>query len=451
METLVNPYYEKGKRLMARKVLYLSQFCRLVYLEQANSFWSARYDQPYTSIYGIEPPYEKLKDRYGVTLATLSQTQFLMNWLRSYVLKANEYETNAFIHLKTLETLLAQARKNEEFTILSKVGAADVERAVLCLKIIEMRTEPGHEKTIADLKDTLAELRRIQNAYKYLRDGFQIPDPSRAIDEALRLEDDVNEKKGILENLEEDRKAHQADPGKAWELMGPPPDLKEIQEAQKDLEAAKIEYSEAEDRAQKLYDEGETKKELLEESFKKLTKYILFLRASRVVIEAVAQSFEASAEAWLMKPERLKELEDGARKVLKEITLFATRIEGGRRQTLEEAQEEAQAFENMEGGPDRLALWDKIRKGNYFYYDLPEIGKYWVRESPFIEGEDAMSLWETKNFWRPKALELKRAIERTFKESPDITRIKKGYKTFMESQSDLECIYKLCGISEEEG
>ena len=449
METLENPYYEQGKKLMGRKTLNLDQLSRLIYLDQANSFWAVRYDQPYRRLFGIEPPYEKFQERDERSLNAVSLVQMLMNWLRSYVLKANEYETNAFIHLKTIETLLAQARKNEEFTILSKVGAADVKTARESLRSLEAKT-PEAEKDLAKLKESLAELNLIQGAYKYLRDGFLIPDPSRAIDEALRLEDDVNEKKGILENLEEDRKAYQADPGKAWELMGPPPDLKEIQEAKEDLEAAKTERSEAEDRAQKLYDEGETKKELLEDTFNKLTDYILFLRGSRVVIEAIAKSFKSSAEAWLMKPDRLKELEDGARKVLKEITLFVTRIEGGKRQTLEEAQEEALAFENMEGGPERLALAEKMRKGNYFYFDLPEIGKYWVRESPDFEGEDAMSLWETKNFWRPKALELKRAIERTFNEqSREIVKLKNGFYDFIGSPSDMNFIMKFCGIAKE--
>ena len=44
MEALENPYFEPGRRLLYKKGLTAKQLARLLYLDQANSFWSALYD-----------------------------------------------------------------------------------------------------------------------------------------------------------------------------------------------------------------------------------------------------------------------------------------------------------------------------------------------------------------------------------------------------------------------
>ena len=101
---------------------------------------------------------------------------------------------------------------------------------------------------------------------------------------------------------------------------------------------------------------------LIEETFKQLTKYVLFLRGSRIVLNSIARVFKSTPDAWITRPERLKELETGVASILVEIELFTTRKIDGKRQTLEEAQAEQEAFEKMEGGPERLKLWEELRR-----------------------------------------------------------------------------------------
>lgn len=455
MEALVNPYTESWKRMFSRKELSYLQFGRLLYLNQASSFWSALYNQPYEKLFN-DAPYEKLKDRQEYAIKYLNQVQFLLNWLRSFAIMRAEFETNAFIHLKTLETLLAEARKNEAIVIYSKIGGAKLqelkETFTGILRGFGVTNKPkfvnhgfGIDETQfnGEAPETLGELQEkgnkafvslyeILTKYKELKDGFQIPDPLNAYNEAIRAGAEYMEKRQTLDK-------------------GAFVSKEAFQEALENEDIARQEFEGAKSKAERLEEEGANKRELVEETFRKLTTYVLFLRGSRLVIEAIAKNFNSSPDAWITKPDRMKELETGVAKILVELELFTTRKIEGKRQTLEEAQAEIEALEKMEGGPERLKLWQEISKakGNPVFDYLDD---FWIlggTASPEFEGPDIMNLWETRNFWRPKALKLKQALYKDFlAKKKELSRISNGYMDFINSQSDMDFISKFCGIDE---
>lgn len=430
MEALVNPYFEKGKRLMSRKNLGWDQFARLLYLDQANSFWCARYDQPFEKIYGKEPPYEKLTDRSEIALNEISMVDFFLNWLRSYVLKSEEYETNAFIHLMTLEALLVEARKNEDIVTYSRLGESLL--SSLWSRLGDSKGSLGEEWP--KIQETLSYLSTTLGAYKNLRDGFLIPDPQNAFQEA----DEAGEGYEALKQKRQNAK-----------------DPAEIEETMESEDLAQREFEALKDQAERLDREAEEKMELLERTFKSLTNYILFLRGSRVIIDAVGTRFNSTGEAWVMKADRLEDLEKRTREIINAIEIFTTRIIDDRRQTLEEAQEEKEAFDKMEGGPARIKLLEEMRAPQV----SPTITNIWLHYragsklvSSELETKDTKSLLETKAYWRGKAIKLKEALEKDFTGKNDtITRIKHGYLRFIKSRSDFDFINEFCGIKNLEG
>lgn len=455
MEALVNPYTESWKRLFSRKALSYLQFGRLLYLNQASSFWSALYSQPYEPLFN-EAPYNKLKDRSDFAINYLNRVQFILNWLRSFSIMRAEFETNAFIAVKTLETLLSEARKNESIVIYSKIGGAKLqelkESFTGILRGFGVTNKPkfrnhgfGIDETQfnGEAPETLGELQEkgnkafvslyaILTKYKELKDGFQIPDPSNAYQETEEAAAAYLEKCRSLDN-------------------GAFNSQEEFEEASENKDIAFQEYEAAKEKAEKLNEEGANKMELVEETFQKLTTYVLFLRGSRLVIEAIAKNFNSSPDAWITKPQKMKELETDVARILIELELFTTRKIDGKRQTLEEAQAEQEAFEKMEGGPERFKLWEELNKakGNPVFDYLED---FWIlggMASPEFEGPDIMGLWETRNFWRPKALKLKEALNKDFSsKKKELSKVMNGYCDFIRSQSDMDYISEFCGIDE---
>lgn len=455
MEALENPYFEPGRRLLAKRTLTAKQLARLLYLDQASSFWDALYNMDSPRLLE-NPPYDKLESRDAESLEYLNKVHYLLNWLRSFVIKRGAYETNAFIHLKTLETLLAEARKNEAIVIYSKIGGAKLQELKETFTgilrgfgvvnkpkfgnhgfgIDEAQFHGEASESLGALQEkgnkAFVSLWEILTKYKELKDGFQIPDPSNAFHEIEEAAAAYLEKCRILDN-------------------GAFNSQKEFEEASENKDIAFQEYETAKEKAEKLNEEGANKMELVEESFNKLTNYVLFLRGSRLVMAAIAKIFKSTPDAWITKPERMKELETGVAKILIELELFTTRKIDGKRQTLEEAQAEIDAFEKMEGGPERLKLWQEMSKakGNPVFDYLDD---FWIlggTASPEFEGPDIMGLWETRNFWRPLALKLKQALNKTWR-PVDILKAETHAKaiTFMYSQSDMDYICEFCGIKD---
>ncbi len=455
MEALENPYFEPGRRLLYKKGLTAKQLARLLYLDQANSFWSALYDVDSPTLLE-NPPYDLLEERDAHSLEYLNKVQFLLNWLRSFVIIRGQYETNAFIHLKNLENLLAESRKNERTVIYSKLGGQNLDKLkgafnailrkfgvvskppfanwLLFLDKEQFNGEPpeGLGELQATANNAFIALWEILNKYKDIKDGLQIPDPANAYHEAEEMKAEARKMEARL--LEVSFNSPEA-----------------FQAVSETADLARIASEDLKEKAERLEEEGANKMALIEETFKQLTKYVLFLRGSRIVLNSIARVFKSTPDAWITRPERLKELETGVASILVEIELFTTRKIDGKRQTLEEAQAEQEAFEKMEGGPERLKLWEELRtaKGNPVFDYLDDFWRLGGTASPEFEGPDVMSLWETRNFWRPLALKLKEALNKTWRPT-DILKADTHAKAinFMGSQSDMEYIFEFCGIKE---
>lgn len=426
MGTLVNPYYEPGKRLLAKKTLSAKHLARLLYMDQASSFWCALYDQDYPRLIDA-PPYDKLEDRDPGSIEYLNKASFLLNWLRSFVIKRGEYETNAFIHLKTLEALLVEARKNEDIVTYSRIG----EGLLFSLRSSLINNKANLGEEWPKIQETLAYLSTTLGAYKNLRDGFLLPDPGKAFEEADEAGEGYEAIRQKIRNAK---------------------NLEEIEDTMEDESIAFQEYEALKDRAEKIDQEAEDKMELLEETFSKLTKYILFLRGSRIVMGAIAKVFKSTPDAWVTKPEHLEDLEKRTRQIIDAIAGFTTRIKDGKRQTLEEAAEEKAAFDKMEGGPERIKLLEEIRAPQV----SPTIENMWLQYkagsklvSHELETRDTQSLLETKAYWRGKAIELNKAINKTWRpfEILKAETYAKGLD-FMGSQSDMDYIWEFCGVKE---
>lgn len=453
METLENPYLEPGRRLLYKKGLTAKQLARLLYLDQANSFWSALYDVDSPTLLE-NPPYDLLEERDAHSLEYLNKVQFLLNWLRSFVIIRGQYETNAFIHLKNLENLLAESRKNERTVIYSKLGGQNLDKLkgafsailrkfgvvnkppfanwLLFIDKEQFNGEPpeGLGELQKTANDAFVALWEILNKYKDIKDGFQIPNPANAYHEAEEMDAELRKIKARLK---------EAKTPEVFQAIDETADF-----AQYKREALK-------EKAERLEEEGANKMALIEETFKQLTKYVLFLRGSRIVLNSIARVFKSAPDAWITRPERLKELETGVASILVEIELFTTRKIDGKRQTLKEAQAEQEAFEKMEGGPERFKLWEELRKakGNPVFDYLDDFWRLGGTASPEFEGPDVLSLWETRNFWRPLALKLKEALNKTWRPT-DILKADTHAKAinFMGSQSDMDYIFEFCGIKE---
>lgn len=449
MEALENPYFEPGRRLLYKKGLTAKQLARLLYLDQANSFWSALYDVDSPTLLE-NPPYDLLEERDAHSLEYLNKVQFLLNWLRSFVIIRGQYETNAFIHLKTLETLMAESWKNDEHAIESKIalknlqklkktlteilGAKGISNNPLCANML-LKIGNGEGANIEKLEDEANHaffvISQILTSYETAQDGFKIPDPESTNREAEEMGTEIKAfekqiQEGAFKTEQEriDATAHAAT-------------LKDLQTLYKN-------------EAERLEEKGEAKKALIKETFKQLTKYVLFLRGSRIVLNSIARVFKSTPDAWITRPERLEELEAGVRQILFDITVRTTRTIDGKRQTMEEAQAEEEAFEKMEGGPERLKLWEELKRPQAGYIEhLHKYNFLGDTASPEYEGFGTLSLWETKNFWRPLALKLKEAINKTWRPT-DILKADTHAKAinFMGSQSDMDYIFEFCGIKE---
>ena len=94
MEALENPYFEPGRRLLAKRTLTAKQLARLLYLDQASSFWDALYNMDSPRLLE-NPPYDKLESRDAESLEYLNKVHYLLNWLRSFAIKRGNYETSA--------------------------------------------------------------------------------------------------------------------------------------------------------------------------------------------------------------------------------------------------------------------------------------------------------------------------------------------------------------------